>query len=591
MIVFLLNYHYLVRLDKIRITERSLSNLELETLRVIKLDNDFLDIESTNKQYFISRKSWYLTKRDSLMQKLFEQISIQQHNTDVEISLQKGLGLIAINMTTYNHKFWELEDKMFICGFLDYGLEGKMRKYAHALEEQPEIALSDVLSLRRHEKDFFLRHDSIYVEQFNDLAALTITKLERKNSAMAVEILHGYEHTFNELVSMQKSIGLSSNEGLRDELNKLTNRLSADFLNLSSAISTQSEYLLGRVFLIFFLSALLSFILSILLSYYLSTKLSRPIKKLANIMDLSLKRDAKLKYTTDLGFNKPAREIVNLSKSFFTLMDQRENQLNEIELKSAQMSLKNEELEKLNDELDKFIYSTAHDLRSPLASVMGLIQLLEYDKSDKNIKHYSALMRSSISRMERFIKDVVNYSKNKKLGLEYEAVSIKLLINDVFEEHRFIPQFENIDIVVQVNGAEVVYSDYNRLKIIFNNLISNAIRYSDKRKENPFIIVHIDIQETSFMISFKDNGLGISEEHLQKIFNMFYRATEKSEGSGLGLFILKETIERLEGAINVESEFGVGTLFSITLPNHITPVTPAEEMELAHATVTSTQIN
>ena len=121
-----------------------------------------------------------------------------------------------------------------------------------------------------------------------------------------------------------------------------------------------------------------------------------------------------------------------------------------------------------------------------------------------------------------------------------------------------------IDINCAINFK--LLSDEKRLIVILNNLIGNAIKYRDDKKKKLFIEVSAQNKESGYEISITDNGLGIKQEFLSKIFDMFYRASESSTGSGLGLYIVKETVEKLKGKIEVQSEFGVGTSFTLLLP-------------------------
>jgi signal transduction histidine kinase len=106
------------------------------------------------------------------------------------------------------------------------------------------------------------------------------------------------------------------------------------------------------------------------------------------------------------------------------------------------------------------------------------------------------------------------------------------------------------------------------LTIILNNFISNGIRYFDPAKSLPFIEIRMVVDEKEAQITIEDNGIGIKEEEVENIFKMFYRASESSKGSGLGLFIVKESVDRLGGKITVASKLGKGTKFIVTLPNH-----------------------
>jgi signal transduction histidine kinase len=102
---------------------------------------------------------------------------------------------------------------------------------------------------------------------------------------------------------------------------------------------------------------------------------------------------------------------------------------------------------------------------------------------------------------------------------------------------------------------------------VFNNLISNAIRYSDPYKKQSFVRIGITTTVDQAHITVEDNGIGIEQEHIEKVFNMFYRATESKSGSGLGLYIVKETLDMLGGKIQVSSTMGKGTTFTLTIPN------------------------
>jgi len=565
LITYVFSYHYLTKLESIRSFDREISRVEVLTLNLIKIDNDFFDLESINPTYFTTGNSNLLNRRDSINQLLEEQISSLPKEVEPYFNIKSELKEIDSLIFLYNRNFNQLAEMVRQRGFKNYGLEGKMREYAHALED--EIKMSNILSLRRHEKDFFLRDELVYVELHNDLSTRIIKSLEQRNEeSTTIDLVEQYSETFNELVDVQKAIGINSNEGLRKVLNDLTFTLNDRFALLSIKTKEEAAAYTRRVSAIAVISVVLSLIAAIILSYFIAHRLSKPIRNLSILMKRYMTDES-----TDSMYeaNTSTSEMENLSKSFFMLMRQTQSQMREIKTKSIQVRKQNKELKKLNGELDRFIYSTAHDLRSPLSSVLGLINLAEYDKDEKERDNYLHMMKQSISKLESFIKDVVDYSKNKKLGIETKEVDLENLINDVFSNHQFIPASKEIELTLRFEGGHTVYSDQTRIKIILNNLISNAIRYSDMKKDNPKIDVSVHITSTYFTLFFSDNGLGIDEEHLNNIFQMFYRANELSTGSGLGLFILKETIENLNGSVEVKSELYKGTQFEIRIPNKV----------------------
>jgi signal transduction histidine kinase len=278
---------------------------------------------------------------------------------------------------------------------------------------------------------------------------------------------------------------------------------------------------------------------------------------------------SKTNLSRDLNLKNAAHEIITLTTSFTRLMSKTDEQMREIKLKSKQLRQRNKQLRKLNKEQDHFLYSTAHDLRSPLTSLSGLVNLLRIENKASELSHYFDKMDKSISRQEDFIEQIASFSKNKILKIKPETLDLAQMINETLEHHSFMTGASRIrkEIIIHNNKDLYVYSDYNRILILLNNLISNAIRYSDHDKADPFIRAEINIAKDEFSIKFIDNGIGISEEHLDKIFDMFYRAHDDSKGTGLGLFILHKTVRKMNGTVTVESTAGKGTGFTITLPN------------------------
>ena len=128
----------------------------------------------------------------------------------------------------------------------------------------------------------------------------------------------------------------------------------------------------------------------------------------------------------------------------------------------------------------------------------------------------------------------------------------------------------NLEKIVKIDLKDKkIYSDSLRLNIIFSNIISNAIKYQNFEAERSYLKINIEVESDQVHIQFKDNGQGIGEKHISKIFDMFYRATTRSEGSGLGLYIVKQTVERLSGKIELTSKLNKGTEIKITLPTRL----------------------
>ncbi len=231
-----------------------------------------------------------------------------------------------------------------------------------------------------------------------------------------------------------------------------------------------------------------------------------------------------------------------------------------------QLVQNNKLLMKANNELDRFVYSTSHDLRAPLTSLLGLINIAENSKDQQEAKRYMNMMRDRVASLDKFIKDITDYSRNNRLHIGKENIKLANLATEVWETLQFAPEAQNIHFDLDIPEDLEVLSDRSRLTIILSNLISNAIRYHDKTKAERYIRLRVLTSDYGFYLKIEDNGQGISPEYHQRIFDMFYRANEKSQGSGLGLYIVKETLEKLSGSIHLESAPGIGSTFTVRLP-------------------------
>jgi PAS domain S-box-containing protein len=230
---------------------------------------------------------------------------------------------------------------------------------------------------------------------------------------------------------------------------------------------------------------------------------------------------------------------------------------------------KNKQLQKTNAELDSFVYSTSHELRSPLMSVLGLLNLLETDIDHQDQKTFLSMIRESISRLDKIIHDIIDYSRNSRLDLENEHINFNEMIEWVIQNHKYYDNFSKVRFSVHVKESGSFLSDKRRIQVILNNLVSNSLRFHNYNQPDPYIDIEVDISSANALITVKDNGTGIHNDHISRIYEMFYRGTERSRGSGIGLYIVKEIVDKLNGTIEVESSLQSGTVFSVDLPNFI----------------------
>ncbi len=225
------------------------------------------------------------------------------------------------------------------------------------------------------------------------------------------------------------------------------------------------------------------------------------------------------------------------------------------------------ELETANHELDKFVYSASHDLRAPLASVLGLVNMAREETADEKQKQYCDMIERSIQNLDQFIHEIIDYSKNTRLELITVPVDFDALMKSTLKNHSFSEKFERIRFHYQNQLNSPFYNDPNRIKIILNNLVGNAIKYHNMAQVDPYVEVTIHHLNDGIAINVIDNGNGIEEEYKSKVFDMFYRGSVESKGSGLGLYIVNQIVARLRGRIELTGEFQKGVQMKVFIPN------------------------
>lgn len=225
----------------------------------------------------------------------------------------------------------------------------------------------------------------------------------------------------------------------------------------------------------------------------------------------------------------------------------------------------NERLIKANQELDNFVYIVSHDLRSPLLLTKGLLDISKLKIGEKEeVLKYLDLAGKSINNLDDIIKEILTYSRNARTSLQYEWFDLKSVILEIKSglETKDNPAFSFME---EYSGDHMIHSDKGRLQTVIRNIITNSVKY--RKKDDPGAFVKVSYKRTGNQCSIvvSDNGEGIASESLNKVFDMFYRATNSAPGTGLGLYICKEMLEKMGATYAIESVKGHGTSFSILL--------------------------
>jgi PAS domain S-box-containing protein len=235
-------------------------------------------------------------------------------------------------------------------------------------------------------------------------------------------------------------------------------------------------------------------------------------------------------------------------------------------VKEEEIKEKNQLLEQTNAELDRFVYSVSHDLRAPLNSIQGLINIGDTTEDSQELKQLLGMMKNRVKKLYTFIDEIISFARNTRTEINKQSVDLHDLVKETFENTQYRELSANIDFRMRIKENLILQTDKGRLGVILNNLVDNAIKYHRHGYSGKFVAVQTEDLDQNIIIKVIDNGQGIPKEAQPKIFDMFFRASENSKGSGLGLYIVKDMVERLGGSINLKSERGEGTTFTIKLP-------------------------
>jgi len=258
------------------------------------------------------------------------------------------------------------------------------------------------------------------------------------------------------------------------------------------------------------------------------------------------------------------QSLKTVNRKLEELVSERTSQLldQQVQLREA-----NEELTVINNELDNFVYRSSHDLVAPLKSLRGLIQIAKLEQTPEEKEKYFDLMNTSINKLEEFIKSIMDFSTNTKKPLEFKKVKLNYVLDSIVQDIKYYTHSDKVELYRSFEDDFTIETDSKRLNIVLSNLITNAVKYHNFNQEDqPFIEIKAEKKDKHYELRVSDNGQGIPDEFHDKIFNMFFRAHQGIEGSGLGLYIVVDTLKVLQGEISFTSKVRKGTEFIVKLP-------------------------
>ncbi len=232
---------------------------------------------------------------------------------------------------------------------------------------------------------------------------------------------------------------------------------------------------------------------------------------------------------------------------------------------SLQRTLK--ELRQRNLELDHYAYRVSHDLRAPLCSIKGLAHLIAQETDLGLIKQLNARVEDQVGKSDEFISSVLAHTRTLSAPEQRIRLDLPALIEQCWQELEYLPDWNRIRLQITGESEEVFYGDAFRLALVLRNFVSNAIKYANPARADQYVRFFLQVDPFQVRIKIEDNGIGIAQESIPRLGEMFFRGTEKSTGNGLGLYIVKQALNQLGGQLSVESQLGQGTTFLVQLPN------------------------
>ncbi|MHB8209360.1 hybrid sensor histidine kinase/response regulator [Mucilaginibacter sp.] len=243
------------------------------------------------------------------------------------------------------------------------------------------------------------------------------------------------------------------------------------------------------------------------------------------------------------------------------------DEANKFYMANSMLSIKNDELQKAYNELNKFAYSVSHDIRGPLSGILGAINLASEISDIEEMKKMLFLMGKSVNKLDAYVLSMHDYYSLQRGELKITEIDFNKVVDELKAIYTVLAKINNVTFDIKINQDGVFRSDYAPLRLIFNNLLSNAFKYQDRDSKNKSVEMIVEVKDNVATIQVKDTGVGILGSHVGEIFNLFYRSNSLEVGSGFGLYNVKSALSKLNGQIEVQSVLHQGTTFKVTIPS------------------------
>ncbi|MGB0166953.1 MAG: ATP-binding protein [Luteibaculum sp.] len=528
-----------------------------ELILVGYTENEFY---KTNGYHFKQVVHSHNTKMDSLIGQIGE--LSKEFNLDIDQELSE---VLELNKSLYE-TLDRLKSLILRRGFRDYGTEGLMRAYAHILEEKRALPLASLLQLRRHEKDFLLRGDSVYVNSFNSLHSDLMLRLQNTLAQDQLDLLEKYAKEFNQLANLDAALGLRSQTGIYQSIQGNIKDLRQQIAGVISLSKARIEQKIAINKNLLIAISLLGSLGVVIFSIIMSRLLSKDLNTLARKMRF-------------FGKNEFQTEFKNRQKSASILEVQRLNdQFNELgktlrdkisELEEAK--IKAEQISKYKS---MFLANMSHEIRTPLNGIVGMVHVMQKQVLTPQQQRYMEVIAFSADHLLSLVNMILDYSKIDAGKMELEESSFNLSgdFSKVFALFKPVAQEKGIAYEYYSNLPDhfPVLGDSLRIHQILINLLNNALKFTDKGLVKlSLVLKDEDLENCTVLCKVEDSGIGIAETKIQGILEAFEQSdkstTRQYGGTGLGLTISNQLLNLMNSQLNISSTEGKGSSFSFCL--------------------------